>query len=206
MIKEHAHKTMPARKKKSRMWKYNISILLVGLVIVISLVNILNLTNIGSSVEEQIKLYQEEARPARIEVVKIVDSSCEACYDIETALSVIKQSPVNVTRETVVEISDAGQLIGAYEIERVPTLVITGEINKSNVGAIWSQWGELRNGAFVFTKQLPPYVDTAENKTVGLVSLVRITDPSCSDCFNLSGFVKQLKTSGIVVSEEKTLE
>ena len=96
------------------------------------------------------------------------------------------------------------QLVSDLGITKLPTLIVSGEVKKPSIENIWGAWEE-KEGNFVFKDVLPPYTNP-ESEVVGLVSLVNIVDSSCSKCADLSQVTTFLKESGVVFSDEKSLE
>lgn len=101
---------------------------------------------------------------------------------------------------------EAKFLMTRYNINRIPSLVVTGEINKSrSFQSKFQQFGEQINDAMIVTKQVPPYYDMIEDRVVGLVTLTILEDSSCEFCTSIVPFVSSLKQAGIEFKEQKTI-
>ncbi|MBI2134352.1 hypothetical protein HYU09_00030 [Candidatus Woesearchaeota archaeon] len=184
--------------------------LMLALIAVISVMNILIIQGRAEKVEEAREIAKEFLRPADLEVIKILLSDCGECFDIEAALENIKKQNVNVTRETAFYFNEdnAKALVEKYGIKKIPTIIISGEVNKTEqLKAFFGNIGDFpdeRNT--IFTALEPPYYDVASAKVVGKVSVINVVDSSCEECIPLSQLADALKQSGVAVTEEKTHE
>ncbi len=185
------------------------SLVMLALLIGIGIFNVLTLNDATISITGLITAAEEEAKPAEIKLVKIIHSDCSDCFDIDKTIDTIKGANVNVIDESTLELSsnEAKDLIDKYDIEKIPTLVITGETDKSNVKSLWKRFGEVKDdGTFIFTKLTPVYVDAETKEILGRVSLTYIKDSSCDGCVDLSDFIEGLKQAGVQITEEVSLE
>ena len=98
------------------------------------------------------------------------------------------------------DLSSAKNLIEKYEIEKIPAIIITGEINKTNFVDF-----EEKKGALLFTKTSLPYTDAKTGKIKGVVSLTYISDASCDKCIDLTTLIEQIKTS-VTIRNEKIID
>ncbi|MBI2664661.1 thioredoxin family protein [Candidatus Woesearchaeota archaeon] len=176
----------------------------------ISLLNVFILQIRAEQVSEAKEAAEELARPADIEATKILLSGCEECFDIQNALEELKKQNVNLLTEKSLFIEDeeAKELIRRYGIEKIPALVISGEVNKtSQLAAYFEKTGVISgDGTAVYTNIKPPYYNTTAKKVVGKVSVLNIVDSQCETCASLSQVKESLKQAGVVITEEKTYE
>lgn len=183
---------------------------MLGLVAVISVMNIFIIQGRAEKVTEAREIAKEFLRPAELQVTKIVLSDCEDCFDIETALESIKKQNVNVTQETVLDLSktQAKELVEKYGIKKIPTLILSGETNKTEqLKSFFEGIGDFpdeRN--VIFTSLKPPYYDVALDRVIGRVSVINVIDSLCEECIPLSQVADALKQSGVAVTGEKTYE
>jgi len=186
------------KKKQSR----------IDLVVLVALVVVLSievLVTFGAN----FSLY-DSIRPAKINFFLITDSTCKDCAGMDAIASAIESSNHTqlVQKKTIdFSSSEARQLVDKYSIKSVPAIVITGEVNKTNVQYLWrnlkSSFPVL--GVLVIESD-PPYVDTSTNQIKGRVSITNIVDSNCQNCSSFVSFVNSLKQSGVFVSDEKTFE
>ncbi|MFH0948903.1 MAG: hypothetical protein V1802_00265 [Candidatus Aenigmatarchaeota archaeon] len=182
--------------------------ILVVLILVFSVVNIYIFASraiISNQIENEKK---EAARPANIEITKIVFSECTDCYNISNAVDEISSHNVKITSEKTVEFGtdEAKSLIESYEIQKLPALVIKGELNKSEELAIfWNSAGKVSGNGIVYTIQ-PPYYSILEKHIVGLVNITMLLDSSCEKCAGIAGLPFSLKQLGVKITDEKIIE
>ena len=145
-----------------------------------------------------------------ISITKIVDSACADCFGLAAVVDAVKATGAQVKEEKSVEFSssDAKSLISKYGITRIPTVIVSGETNKtSDFKTSLSALGEFKSdGSLVVTKIPPVYIDVATGNAVGRVSLTLLKDKTCTDCADISGFSSLLTNAGISVSNETELD
>ncbi|MBI4170968.1 MAG: hypothetical protein HY514_04685 [Candidatus Aenigmarchaeota archaeon] len=184
----------------------------VALAIVLSVANFSLIATRSEKVQEVVKLTEQQNQPAKLELTKIAASSCRDCFDIDAVVENLKKSNVNVTSEKTVDFSssEAKQLIAQYNIEKLPTVIVLGEVNKSTVTQLWNQnWNvEMKDGtqvSSVYSAVAPPYVDAASGDVKGLVALTHILDESCPTCADLTQVINFFKQNGVKFLSEKTI-
>lgn len=134
---------------------------------------------------------EEKNRAPEIELTAI-SAECAQCTPVEAALAAVKAAKVNVTKESILGQNDehAKTLIRQYDIARLPTVVVKGEID--NVGLA----GFTRsNDALIYTGGQPPYVDAATGQVKGVVTLTYVNATGCAICPDLLPVVEQLKAT-----------
>ena len=195
------------------MKKSKVEILLYSMLILAAAISILNVFLIQSNAEkidEAREAANEFLRPAKLEVTKILLSECEKCFDIEGALESIKKQNVNVTKEKtlLLDESEAKELIGKFGIKKLPTLLISGEVNKTpQLKSLFDGIGDFPDEKnFVFTGVKAPYYDISSAKVIGKVSVTNLIDSSCNECVQLNQFTAALEQAGVAITEQKTYE
>lgn len=180
------------------------------LAVVISLVNLFIIQSRAAKIVESKEIAEEFLRPAEIEVKKILVPNCEACFDIGAVLESIKKQNVNVTKETtyVLSESEAKELIEKFGIKQLPTLIISGETNKTpHLKSFFDSLGEFSDeNIVVFTGIKAPYYDVSSAKVAGEVSVTNLIDSSCKECVPLTQAVLALQQAGVAITEQKTFE
>lgn len=206
----HIKKKLPIRSRI--ITPANIIIALLSLFVVFSLINTTLISNLSGKIIEKIALTKEQSRPAKIEVTTITFSECKECYDVKTALEDLKKQNINITKEETFDYnSDKGkELVEFYRIQRLPTLIIRGETNKTDqLQRYWDHVGEQRGTNYetvLYTNIVPPYYDMFEGRILGRVSITNLIDSTCDKCVSLTGIVDAFKQAGVKVVEEKTVE
>src|SRR3989338_27805 len=163
----------------------------------------------GIKVAEAKAIMEEELRPAELELVKIVSENCDSCFDIEEAIENLKTQNVDIMNEETIS-SDSQQgreFISKYNIQKLPTIIVTGEIEKSEqLVNYFEQQGEIKEDRFIFTALVPPYLDSTTNQIKGLVNIKHIIDSSCENCVDLTPISSALQQQGLFVKDEQSIE
>lgn len=201
------HKKQHEDKKKtealSNSFYIKLYVLLGIALIVFTIYNIAQGASFGSIYGEELAKAKEAARPAVIELITIEDTKCSDCFDINPVIDSLKRANVNITKEETLDLKSTGakELIDKYSIEKVPVLIVTGELDKVNIRDL-----DKKDDALLFTQVTPPYTNTKTNEILGWVSATVLEDPSCDECTDFSQIINALKQSGIVIVSEKVIE
>jgi len=156
----------------------------------------------GKSLDAKIDEAKELARPAKIEIIKL-ESSCSNCFDIDSIIEILKKSNIEIVNEKSLPRNSKAtkEIIDNYGIEKLPTILLKGEIDKPSI-----QNFKKVSDALVFDAVSPPYEDAATKKVIGKVSSIAISDKSCRVCTNFSSAPQNLKQSGVFIDEEEKLD
>jgi hypothetical protein len=152
-----------------------------------------------NAAKEKIDSALELNRPANVSLTVIKDSSCTDCADILPFVSAIKNTNVKIIKEETFEAgsAEAKDLINKFGIQKLPSFVITGEINKNEgVKKLLSQIGLIKDDTFKLTYFIAPYLDLASNEVRGKVTATFITDKTCTECYDINPF-KQILSSSV---------
>jgi len=163
----------------------------------------------GIKVVEAKEIMKGELRPAELELVKITSENCNSCFDIEKAIEELNNQNVNITKEEFfLDTSVEGkELINKYNIKKLPTIIVSGELNKSEqLANYFEQKGEIKEGRFIFTALAPPYLDPLAHEIRGLVTIKHIIDSSCEKCVDLTSISSILKQQGMFIQNEQFIE
>lgn len=200
------------RKKLDKINYEPIIHILIIIIVVLFILNLMFITSLSSSLKQKIAEVKEAARPAKLEIT-LITAPCTNCFNISKVIETIKSGNVNITKEVTITETQAENflrnnlenlsvnLITKYNINKLPTVIVQGEINRTNLNATLSQVGD----ALVFTSQNPPYYDVESNKVKGLVSATIINAENCTACINVSPLLNQLESNGVVISKAITL-
>ncbi len=200
------HHSAPHRQKKDAlMQKVTIALAIMFLGIAVYEFYIIYSSN--ALVNEKIAAEKEAARPANLQVTKILAQSCPDCFDVSQVGRAIEQMNVNVSEKTIdYSGSEAKQLISKYNIKKIPTMLITGEIEKAGMG-FWSQVGTIEKDGTLVMRFGAPYIDPSTGTEIGKAQLTNIVDNSCASCYNVSMQETILKDGfGFAFSSIKTYD
>ena len=179
-------------------------IIVVGIVLLlaIAIVNAYLIMSSSFTLNKRIAELKELNKPAQIEIIKL-EADCKDCFTVDALLQEIKSSGFNITGEKTVAFSsqEGKDLIEKYGIQKLPMIIIRGELNKTEI-----QDFELKKDALVFTGTGAPYTDARSGNSYGFVSLTHIVDSSCNECTPLTGFGEGLKQTGVFIKNERTVQ
>ena len=196
--KEHIIHT--SAKKINLYYTFNGLVLLLGIILII---NIMLTYSINQNMKKNIDIAKEKLKPARIELTVIKNSKCSDCFDVSSILSHIKSAQVNITKENVLEFDsqEGKDMIRKFNIEKIPNLVITGEIDKINIPGLQNQ-----SDALLLQSVTPPYTSAETGLVKGRVTLYNLQDSACTKCADLKLLVSQIKGAGVKITEEKYID
>lgn len=180
--------------------------LLVYFVVALGVITLLNLfftLGLHSVVKDKLADVGELARPADIQIITLTNEKCDKCFDIKPILENVKKGNVKVKQEDSLDFSSeqGKQLIQKYNIEKIPTIIIAGEINKTKL----SGFKETDN-VLIFNSIVPPYTQASDGVIKGMVNLKILEYPKCEGCFDIKSVLNVLKESGVAIKEEKILD
>ncbi len=186
--------------------KINLENIFIGLAILLGIVVIVNIVltfNLNQGLKKGTEIAQERLKPAKIELILIKNSKCSDCFDISTIISHVKNANVDITKESMFEFdSNEGKaIISKYKIKKIPTVVVTGEVDKVNIQGL-----EKIEDAILLTRLEPPYTNALTGAIEGRVILYHLKDLTCDKCNDLTPLINQIKGAGVKISEEKTIE
>lgn len=164
-----------------------------------------NISNYEAKAEEA----REISRPAEMELIEITASDCEECFDINTAITDLENQNVEFTSKESFDYksAEAQELITKYNITKLPTYIVTGELDKNeNLEVYLSKNTEQQDDGAVFTNLVPAYFDVEQDRIRGRVTATYIVDSSCKQCQDLTQMINYYKQSGVQVIKENTVE
>lgn len=132
---------------------------------------------------------EEAKRPADLAMTIITDQSCEDCFSLSSLLQAIKEQNVNLKSEQVLDASsdEAAGLIADYKIQKLPTVLVSGEISKEkSLHELWPKLGEVVGETFVLRQSGFPYVEVISGKVRGRVEVILLADSSCAECYDVT--------------------
>lgn len=182
---------------------YAFLIVLGAILVAIAIFNVIQVNPLDNVMTGKIVEAEEAAKPAKLELFTIIDSNCKDCSTVTDLVESIKNANTEITQERnlVLDSEEARAIISEYGIERIPTIILTGEIDKFNAREL-----EKRGDALVYSQAKPPYVNPLNKKVMGKVSTILIEDSSCEECFSLRSVSTTLKQQNVVLGTEEILD
>jgi thioredoxin-related protein len=200
-IEPHKEQHHKKHHKKHKLTLNEGHIIYVGIaLILVLLINSVIVFNISSELNDP-SVPKEIL--AKIQLTIITDPTCEMCTDISAATQQIKSSKATITKETTLDYTSdkVQEFINKYEIKKLPTIIVTGELDKYS-----NKYLVKKEGFMIYEDVSPPYLDTETKKLVGGVTLTLINDKDCPQCVDLTGFADQFRDLGIAVTVEKIFD
>lgn len=146
----------------------------------------------GRALTQKISAMEAKAAEAnRLPAIEVtaIEADCAQCTPVAGVMATVTAARVNITKSTSLKSVDSKsqRLIAEYSIKRLPTVVVTGEIDKASL-----QGFTKTADALVYIPEAP-YVDAATGTVKGLVTLTLINASSCAECTDLMPGVQQLR-------------
>ena len=195
----HHHET----HKKRASEKFKLEYVYLGLIVLLGIVLLFNIFltfGLNKEMKNKSADLQEKLKPGNIEITTIKNSKCRDCSDVAAVINGIKNSKLNITKETTLEFDskEAKSLISKYKIEKIPAVILTGEIDKVSIQGL-----EKKDDALLLSNILPPYTNAVTGKVEGKVTIYILKDASCVKCNNLDVLIAQIRSSGIKIYSQK---
>ena len=174
-----------------------------------SLIAIFVSAKANSDLDQKIVDIKEQQRPANVSITIIKDSSCQECFDVNNVLANIKKFNLNIESEESIEYdsNSAQTLIDKYKINKIPSLIIKGELEKEqDFNNVLGQIGTIDNSTFVSRQLPPPYTSLDSGELVGKIALTMLTDSSCKDCYDVNNHKKIMTSFGAYIADQKLLD
>lgn len=132
--------------------------------------------------------------PAKLSVTLINAAECEKCFSTDGLMADLKAGGADVTENALESGSaEADALIEKYSIEKLPVLIVYGEIEKAGVSSALGSDAEFDKNTLVLRDVKPPYLDVKTNSVIGLVYVTLIKSSACEKCGSISGIVDELE-------------
>ncbi len=177
--------------------------------VLIAIANIYMLGTVKQTLSTKMEQASIAAIPAKISITTILADSCIDCFKPEPVVqSISSLADTNVTSQRNIQSSEANDLIARYKITKLPTIIVTGEVEqKSSVLSALTKLGATKaDDGYIISALAPPYYDIASQKVIGYLELTYLLDSSCTSCQNITSFSMQLKQSGIPIKKEDRVE
>ncbi|MEK6948042.1 MAG: hypothetical protein AABX19_02250 [Nanoarchaeota archaeon] len=168
-----------------------IHILMIALIAVL-VINFFLINALSSTISNKIIDVKESLRPGVLELTIINPEDCDECYDINQVVELVKKGKVNISREETLDSVEAADLIKRYNIEKLPTIIIKGETNKTDLSFLSKV-----DDVYIFTDVPVPNYNIKSDSIVGLVNANIILPSDCNDCFDMSSVIDEFKSNGI---------
>jgi len=130
-------------------------------------------------------------------IISLEDPGCKQCNNASLLVEQLKSSGMVFEDEKalMIDSDEAKRLIAAYEITKVPTIILSEDaLDYDFIAQVWDQAGTKEDdGRLVLRLVPPPYHDLSSNKVAGLVALTFLADKSCTECYDVNMHEEILK-------------
>jgi len=197
------------KSQKNFSLNFRLTIGLTAIIFLALLSGVVATSQTNSYLDKKIAEIRESERPADIDIIILQEPSCRDCSNLGPLVDAIKKENVKVNSERVVDASGAEgmELIDKYNIDKVPTLIVSGEIEKdAKLESMWPQMGEVKDGIFILRQVGFPYMLTASGDVRGRVKLIMLTDTSCSECYDVTKHQAILGQFGVPTQDQQVVD
>ncbi len=151
---------------------------------------------------------RNNASAAKLRVTIVTEKDCATCWDVNLLIDALKTHNVKISTTTIYHDSGKGKsLVKKYNIDKIPTVLIEGELDKDpNLKPFWEQLGEMNGKVFVFRQVIPPYFDLASGQMKGNILVTFLTDETCTTCYDVSLHGNALKNLAIPTENYKFVD
>lgn len=195
------------KKLKKFQKEYFIYGLIVFLLIVYG-VMLYSTIDIFSTLSARTRENYELTRGSNFDVIELINSNCADCYDVSSVSTALSQRGASIRSRSIInyETDEGKRLVEKYGITKVPSMIITGEINRTHMtNTLITSVGIAKSDAIILSF-FAPYFEVESGKTRGLVSITYITDNSCASCYNVTKHKEILQGYGVKVVNEKYVD
>lgn len=187
-----------------------VALILAVVLVLLAVSNAVLIWNFGVSVNQKYAEEKEKARPADLTLTIISVPDCTDCFDISALVNRISSSNAKIVSEKTIgyKSPEAAELIRTYNLERLPTVVVTGETTKSkSLESLWNSIGRLESDDTAVAVQgiSPVFWDVKQNRFRGRVEMTTI-ETDCTDCYTLDGIINFLTTSTLKITKTTNLK
>jgi len=173
-----------------------------GLLLILLILNVSIVSFAKELTGLKISEIEEANRPAKIEL-SVIGIDCADCQDIGETLDYVRGTNVEVLNERTLsaDSQEAKEIIENYGISKLPTVVVSGEIDKTSLKG----FSEFKD-SLVYDGMTPPYFDVLTGEIRGKVEIINIIDSSCEECISLEPISNALIQAGVAVSSVRNIE
>ncbi|RJR31493.1 hypothetical protein C4569_02050 [Candidatus Parcubacteria bacterium] len=151
----------------------------------------------------------EQQKPAEIKITAITAAGCPECFNVKLFIDSIKKMNVRLIAEDSFEYDSeqSKALIGEYGITQVPTLIVTGDLEKNEeMKKFWTQFGGISGNAFVLKKVPAPYLELETGEVRGKVKITMLSDKNCKECYQVTNHLRILAGYGVPTADQQVLD
>ena len=182
-------------------------VVVLGGLVVLAGVRLATLLSNVPAVVARVNAQQEAIRPARLDVVVVVDGACSTCTSPQPFLEALQKQ--RVVFSTIKQIDgtteDGKHYISVHKLESFPAVIVSGETSRgAELEQFLAQISARGDGTFIYSVPAP-YHEVVSDKVRGLFRTTYITPIGCSSCYDVTNNAMALQNLGVNVIEDKAL-
>ncbi len=189
-------------------WLTNtVLVILLTSLVVLAVVRLAMLFTSVPATASFVRAQQEAVRPARLDVVVVVDGTCVGCTNPQPFVDALKKQQVAFSTMKQIDgtTEEGKRYLAQQKLERFPAVVVSGETSRTpKLEKFLTQAGTESNGQFTYLVHAP-YREVAGDKIRGLFRATYLTDSTCKTCYDVTRNAEALKNLGVNVTEDKVV-
>lgn len=145
-----------------------------------------------------------------VNVTELRASSCVDCFNISAMVDMLSGAQIGMRVGSITSYeynsSEGKALLAKYNITKVPSMLLSPDAGAyPSLAKAWSNVGTIEpDGAYVYREVYAPYINLTSGSVIGHVSIIELTDQSCTDCYNVSVHYDGLRQQGGMVFTNRT--
>lgn len=174
---------------------------------VLLLLNLVAMSVFTIRVNEKLNEAINLSKPQIALLSVVVPDDCVLCGAMELERGLVSKQNIEL-RDTVIVFASSPEgkkLLETYKFTNLPAMVLRADepITLSIKNAFKKGSSMVDDNTLVWEDLSPPYLDTLNNKVVGLVDVTYLIDESCGECYDVKQMQRQaLGQFGVVVNSE----
>lgn len=190
-------------------WNDRLMIVFGSIIIIISSLNLIIINGSSNIIYDIARKNKEIKRPAKINVIIIKDDNCSYCYDAGKLMNEIETENIIIESKKDFDYrsEEAKALISKYKVEKVPSVIIQGEIYK-NDGTLnkLKSIGDVADDVVVNREPPMPYVNIRTGQIIGNIKVILLSALDCVECYNHEKYIAELKLLGIPTLDREVID
>src|SRR3989344_1620739 len=173
------------------------------LLALVVIVNIYTILNLKQEIQERKTTLEEELRPPLLNLYILKDPNCSECIDLSPLVGSIKSGNVKIQlqKEVLLGSDEAKHLIPTYGLQKIPAIIITGEVNKLPPTSF-----QKRGDGLVYEPTTPPYTHAVTGEIIGQITAILLNDTTCTVCFDLKQYLLLFQEAGFHITQIRNID
>ncbi|MFH1779912.1 MAG: hypothetical protein ABH803_02075 [Candidatus Micrarchaeota archaeon] len=140
-------------------------------------------------------------------ITAITMVGCQACFDLNDVITELnKISLVKEVKQVEYNSPEGQKLILDYGVKKLPSMIISGEINNPKINYYVKTLGFEKNNSIVLDLKKPIYFDLEKQQFIGEAKLIRIDTSDCFVCSDTNQLLNALDENGVRFLQQESYE